>query len=406
MTHSELYHFLKEKINYSDDNILLNEQFEVSNFTFRSLNSEILPGELKYQCPQHNFEIENCQSHDQGEEIRSMLDVKDSKVLENKQFRYHIFHPSDKSKCSEVIILLHGFNEKNWLKYFPWAYRLMEITGNSVLLFPIAFHMNRSPQEWTNRQFMAGVSEERKKMFPEIIGTSLINAAISTRLHTKPQRFIWSGMQTYYDVIQLIEQIRQDRHPHFSPDCKINLFAYSIGGLLAQTLLMTNFRNYFDESKCCLFCSGSVFNRITPVCKFIMDSETEQTLYRYVVGHLQYHLKTDHWLGHFLSENHIEGMNFLSLLNYNYLTQHRESQFRKIQKNLYAITLQNDHIIPPYEIVNTLQGRSRDIPIPVEIEDLPYEYRHEDPFPLHRDIISKSDESFERIMGRMGRFYL
>ena len=105
--------------------------------------------------------------------------------------------------------MLHGFNEKYWDKYLPWAKRLMEQTGKAVVLFPIAFHMNRAPHEWCERRLMHEVSDLRKKTFPDVICSSLVNVAISTRLQAKPQRFVWSGLQTYYDVIRLIRHSRE-----------------------------------------------------------------------------------------------------------------------------------------------------------------------------------------------------
>ena len=49
---------------------------------------------------------------------------------------------------------------------------------------------------------MFKLSEQRKARFPHIVDSSLSNVAISMRLHSMPQRFIWSGLQSYYDVIQ------------------------------------------------------------------------------------------------------------------------------------------------------------------------------------------------------------
>lgn len=64
-----------------------------------------------------------------------------------------------------------------------------------------------------------------------------------------------------------------------------------------------------------LFCGGAVFNRLSPVSKFILDSEANVALYSFVIEHLESHLKKDHRLHHYLRENHPEGQ-FASMINY------------------------------------------------------------------------------------------
>ncbi|MGE5353053.1 MAG: DUF6051 family protein [Acidobacteriota bacterium] len=407
MKYHELFSLLKQKANFEEDFIQIDEKLEVHNFTFISKNSTILPGEIEHKCQEHSFNTNGVSKENNSDfPPGQALDVHDAHVRENMEFRYHIFKPSGSTRIKSAILFFHGFNEKNWYKYYPWAYRLMELTGKAVILFPIAFHMNRAPKAWSDRHLMSEVSNARKKNFPGIIASSLVNAAISTRLHTKPQRFIWSGLQSYYDVIQLVEEIRQDRHTLISPEAHFDLFAYSIGGLLAKTLLMTNKNNYFENSRLSLFCSGTAFSRLTPVCKFIMDSETEQALYRYIVGYMELHLKNDPWLGHHLSGEHTEGWNFMSLLNYNKLSEHRERMLKCLQERIYAIALEKDTVIPAYEVLNTLKGRSRNIPLRVDIEDFSYDYRHEDPFPVKEQISDEVDEAFNIVFSKLGGFLL
>src|SRR5208283_5485492 len=147
------------------------------------------------------------------------------------------------------------------------------------------------PQVWSDRRLMFTISELRKKKFPDVIHSTLSNVAISTRIQCKPQRFFWSGKQTYYDVLQLVRQIKEGNHPLIAPDTSIDIFAYSIGSLLGEILMMANPEGIFDHSKLCMFCGGPVFNRMTPVSRFIIDSEANVALYSYVVEHLESHLK-------------------------------------------------------------------------------------------------------------------
>lgn len=322
-----------------------------------------------------------------------MLNKKDAEILENVKFRYHILMPKKEKRTHAFIFLFHGFNEKYWAKYLPWAKYMVEKTGKSVVMFPIAFHMNRAPAIWSDPHEMYNVSEQRKERHPDVICSSLSNVAISTRLHNKPQRFIWSGLQTYYDVIDFVERIKMGLHPVIVPGAGIDFFSYSIGTFLGEILMMTNKNGYFSHSKYATFCGGAVFNRLSPVSKFILDSEANVSLYSYVVEHLESHMKRDEVLRHYMNA-HLEGVNFRCMLNYKTLTGFREDRFRELSDQFYVIALAKDEVVPAYEIINTLQGIDRDIPIPIETLDYPYKYTHEDPFPIIPKIADQVDEQF------------
>ncbi len=92
--------------------------------------------------------------------------------------------------------------KKKWDKYLPWAYELAQKTRKAVILFPIAFHMNRAELIWSDRHLMTQVVNFRKKRYPENTSYSYVNAAISSRLGAHPQRVFWSGLQTYSDIIE------------------------------------------------------------------------------------------------------------------------------------------------------------------------------------------------------------
>ena len=76
--------------------------------------------------------------------------VPDNNIQENKSFSYTVFTPRGTKKIDKAILLLHGLNERNWDKYLTWAEYLALATGKAVILFPIAFHMNRTPGTWYN----------------------------------------------------------------------------------------------------------------------------------------------------------------------------------------------------------------------------------------------------------------
>ena len=397
MKYIETYQILKNNINYIANQITIPGFIEIRNFTFTSNNCSILPDDSTE---------DTLNGYDRRYEtgiMHEMLYVHDSDVKDNISFRYHVFSPIGTEKAKEIVLMLHGFNEKYWYKYLPWAKHIVDATGKTVVLFPIAFHMNRAPHEWSDARLMYKVSNRRRELFPDIIHSSLSNAAISTRLHTKPQRFVWSGLQTYYDIIQFIDEYKSGLNPFIAPDAEIDIFAYSIGAFLAEILIMTNHNHYFEKSKLVMFCGGPVFNRLSPVSKFILDSQANVALYSYMIEHLDSHLKNDAKLKYYLCERP-EGMSFRSMLNYGIMSDFREKRLNAIAHKLLAVTLKQDTVVPPYEVANTLQGKYRDIPVKVDIYDLSYPYIHEDPFPNLEKISNKVDTEFNRLFDPIGKF--
>jgi hypothetical protein len=394
MKYIDTFNHFKAIENYEDNEIVVDDHTVMRNFSFESQYRFILPGGLGNN---DDYEyLPDIQHEYEPDIIQEMLNKKDPEIMENINFRYHVLSPRNKGKVKGLVLMFHGFNEKYWTKYYPWAKYIVDKTGKSVVLFPIAFHMNRAPAAWSNTHEMYAISQQRKQRHKDVIHSSLSNVAISTRLHNKPQRFIWSGLQTYYDVINFIEDVKADKHPAIAADATIDLMSYSIGSFLAEVLIMTNQNGYFSNSKFVSFCGGAVFNRLSPVSKFILDSEANVSVYSFVVEHLESHVKRDEVLRHYLSEIHPEGVNFRCMLNYKTLTKYREDIFRSMSDRIYAITLAEDSVVPSYEIINTLQGVKRDIPVRVDILDFPYKYKHEDPFPARTIIQDEVDEQFRR----------
>lgn len=387
----DIYNHLKSVENYADAEIEVGDNIVMRNFDFKSKSQSILPGG---KSNSDDYEFIPAETEYEPDVIRKMLNKNDAEIMENLHFKYHTLSFKSEEKSKGIILMFHGFNEKIWAKYLPWAKYLLEKTGKTIVMFPIAFHMNRAPIAWSSTREMYKISQERKERHPNVICSSLSNVAISTRLHNKPQRFIWSGLQTYYDVVELFEEIKRGEHPTIASDTTIDVFAYSIGCLLAEILMMTNKNGYMDNSRFVAFCGGAVFNRLSPVSKFILDSEANVSLYSYLVEHLESHLKRDLVMARHLGEDYPEGINYRSMLDYKVLTKHREEIFRQMSDRVYAVSLEQDSVIPPYEIINTLQGTRRDIPIKVDILDYAYKYKHEDPFPAISNIAEEVDQAF------------
>ena len=384
----------------------MNDNTELKEYNFESLSYKILPGVLDYHCVTHNMDLKyKHPSYTEVGTIKNNIHIKDICVDENRFLKYHVVKPKGSNTAEKVVFLFHGFNEKDWTKYLPWANSICEGTGCSVILFPIAFHMQRAPKYWSSKREMYSLSEQREERYPNIVHSTLSNVAISMRIHSMPQRFIWSGLQTYYDVIQLIEECRAGNHAHISKDFEFDIFAYSIGGFLAQILKLTNHNNYFSDTKVCLFCSGATFNLLSPVSKFILDSEAYVALYSFLVEHFDEILQKDNLLNHYIQEDHLEGKIFHSMLDYQKMRIFREELLRKYENQIYAITLKKDYVIPSCEVINTLKGACRDIDIKVDELDFDRAYTHENPFPASNEISKQIAEDFELVFKRVCDFY-
>ena len=167
----------------------------------------------------------------------------------NFNFTYPVFMPSGVQKSTGAIVMLHGLNERNWLKYLYWAQYLSENTGKAVILFPMAFHVNRSPGFWSDPRAMQDAYQMRVNQSPENAVATPVNAALSTRLDTHPEWFCTSGLQSCYDLICLNRMIRSGKHELFSQGASVDFFAYSVGAFLLEVLLIANPEDLFLDSK-------------------------------------------------------------------------------------------------------------------------------------------------------------
>ena len=85
--------------------------------------------------------------------LNEFMNNNDKLISENRSFSYPVFAPR-RADSNKVIFLLHGLNERSWLKYLAWAYNLADQTDSYVILFPISFHINRSPASWKDPRTM------------------------------------------------------------------------------------------------------------------------------------------------------------------------------------------------------------------------------------------------------------
>ena len=196
----------------------------------------------------------------------------DNHIQENKSFTYSVFTPSGKEKRDKAIILLHGLNERTWEKYLTWAEYLAKNTGKPVILFPIAFHMNRTPIRWCNPRETLSWANVRKSKINDLSNSTFANVALSIRLSKNPLRFYASGRESVYNLWQLVQEIKEGKHPLFKEDTSVNLFAYSIGALLSQVLMLANPEKMFNDTRLFMFCGGSIFSEMDGNARDILST--------------------------------------------------------------------------------------------------------------------------------------
>ena len=317
-------------------------------------------------------------------------------ITENNQFLYPVFHPSAQTKNKGAIILLHGLNERFWNKYLTWAEYLCTKTGKAVILFPIAYHMNRSPCTWTNPRMINPFYQNRLKEVGDNQSLSLANIAFSERISQNPLRFYNSGKQTLQDLVQLMNEIQLGNHPLLETETKIDFFAYSIGALLAQVAFLANPNGLLTHSKLFLFCGGGIFSSMAGESRLIMDKVTFEKLFDYYQHHFDVS-KTNE------SEKDTSFQGFYSMICLEHNQEKRMEFFEKNSNRISGISMKTDKVIP-YSGVETAFGKSN-AHNSIELLDPDYNFTHEVPFPANQaDQMHEIDNMFLRVFDTAAEF--
>lgn len=323
--------------------------------------------------------------------------VTDDCITENLRFRYTIFTPDENATYDKAILLLHGLNERSWDKYLTWAEYLVAHTGRPVILFPIAFHMNRSPQLWNNPRAILPWVEARKKENANLTNTTFANVALSYRISKQPLRFYASGLQSVYNVQQLATDIKSGQHPMFKENTSINIFSYSIGAFLSQILLLSNTDGLFTDSKLFMFCGGSIFSFMNGNARDILDKEANTRLMDFYVHRFikEYPIPTS-----------VEGISleeaFRMMLCPEVMQERRESFFQSAYKRIQAISLKKDVVIPTEGIMKALGNASRNI---LHELDFGFGYSHQIPFPMQsKNDNSSVNQAFNQVFDKASNF--
>jgi hypothetical protein len=257
--------------------------------------------------------------------------------------------------------------------------------------------MNRSPALWNEPRRMNHLSRMRKEVCRGIKSSSFANVALSHRIGQRPERFLASTMQTYWDIVRLTEQMRQGLHPCFHEDVHIDLFGYSIGCFLAELLLMADPKALFSRSRLCMFCGGAAMLATNPESKSILDSHAKRSLDDFF-----YRLLEDNEEGVEQSE---EMLYFRSLLHKKKLSRIREKRIKELTERLLVLALKKDEVVPFDALKETLQGNGRNIAVPLVPLDFAYPHTHQEPFPLAEGMQGDVEESFSFVFQRAADFF-
>ena len=318
------------------------------------------------------------------------------KVPENQSFVYPVFVPAKVQKSDKAILLMHGLNERNWNKYLTWAEYLCNATGKIVILFPIAFHVNRSPQAWSNPRNLQSIYELRRQQNGEDRSLSFANVALSERITQSPHRFYSSGRQSLSDITQLVSEIKTGRHPLFSENTQIDVFAYSIGAFLSQITFMANPQGFFSDSKLFMFCGGSIFSSMFGQSRTIMDRVAFDTLLKYYKEVFSVENEQPEYIDKVFNS-------FNSMISPERNETGRKEFFEAMGSRLSGISLQNDLVIP-YQGVEKALG-NENAHKRIELFDFDFEYTHENPFPVNgRSDLERVNTSFNQVFSAAAGF--
>ena len=363
MDYTSKYFELKSIFNQTESRISVDAEMEIVNLPFNSESywTRIMDDQEQYAKQQLN------------------LGVPDSHYFENNHFNYSVFVPRKQKQYSKAIVMLHGLNERYWEKYLPWAYYLALQTQRPVILFPIAFHMNRGPVSWKNAKELAPLLTIRKKNF-DTQSLTFANVALSMRLTDDPLRFLKSGHQTAEDLSLLIQQMGEGLIPGFIKGTQTDIFAYSIGAFVSQIMFLANSKGQLSNSKLFLFCGGAFFNEMNGVSKLIMDNVAFNSIWKYYTSSINIALEENKLLNSLITEFPL-GKAFYAMLQECNNKPWREEILGSVLKQIYAVTLKNDKVIPSLGTEKFL-GFPKNRQTPNEIIDFPYDYSHEVPFPI------------------------
>lgn len=370
----------------------------MSNYEFQTLVNKKTEDFSSANATQNKVELNWC---DYESEVIAEYQLSNNtpeflsdNIPENRHFSYPVFtflgEPGDK----RAILLLHGLNERNWDKYYSWGAALCEKTKRPVILFPLAYHMNRSPKSWSNPRCLESIYAIRKTKLGNDRSISYANMALSYRLWEKPERFYHSGKQSLSDITSLVKCIIQGSHAVLQDINGIDIFAYSIGAFLAEVALLSDKTSLFGDSKLFMFCGGGTFSSMTGESRAIID--------KYAFKRLNSYYSTDFKIEN--SEYDCSATAFKSMIRDDFQKDFRLDFFKSNADRIAGILLKKDMVMS-YKGVEEALG----IEVAhqnVRLTDFDYDYSHEQPFPTNNpDNADLINRSFNLIFDEAAAFF-
>ena len=306
-------------------------------------------------------------------QLSSFWEEGDSSIKENFHFNLYIFKPQGEAVYDKAILLLHGLNERTWDKYLVWAEYLAEKCNRPVILFPIAFHMDRTPNQWKQPRWIMPWLEKRKNQLVDVITSTYFNLTISSRLSQNPERFYISGKESCYNICQLADKINVGEFPFLEKGTHLDVFAYSIGSFLSQIIQISNPGGLFTTSKFFLFCGGSTFEKMNGVARDILDYDANETLRHYYLDDFEEATNSNIYKKDDLYYA------FSTMIKKENQEAERVRFFEKVKERIKIITLKKDVVIPTNGAIEAVGTVNSDL---VKEIDFPYDYTHQVPFPM------------------------
>jgi pimeloyl-ACP methyl ester carboxylesterase len=232
-----------------------------------------------------------------------LLRQEDRSEVDNVSFVCPLVLPRRPGPFRQIIIILHGLNESEYRKYFPWACTLAS-ADIPVLLFPLAFLVNRRPRRWRDDAAAQDRLRSRQTLSGNEVATRY-NVVLSERLQEHPERLFLGGQQSYFDLLDVIERLRQGvftidnrdaemlipQRP-FAEATQVDLLGFSIGGYLTLGLLLEEQQNtVLLDSRGIIFAAAAPWTHAdatvnaNPFSPFILDrlaTKRLQAFYRSV----------------------------------------------------------------------------------------------------------------------------
>jgi hypothetical protein len=371
MKYTQRYHELNSQFLFGTDTHLIESNINIRYFSFQSTSETVINENSTCNCI-------------------------DKSIVENLSFVYPVFMPGGLLKADNAILLMHGLNERNWNKYLTWAEYLCSKTGKPVILFPIAFHMNRSPESWSNPRALQSIMNIRRQANGADRSLSFANVALSERISENPYRFYSSGRQSVCDLSSLFTQIKGGKHILFKKNTQIDIFAYSIGAFLAEITMLANPLGLFSRSKLFLFCGGGIFSSMVGQSRSIMDKKAFNILYDYYLNRFN---KSE--TEKMTTDKMFESFNTMISTDRN--KSEREHFFNQFGNNLKGISLKNDKVMSFHGIPEALGADCASHHI--ARLDFSFPYTHENPFPVSGLAVSTEvDAGFLTVFSEIAEF--